>query len=115
MLGRASPLGVNDLRDTITRGLAPIAGFGADAVVLVMSCVPLTLRAAHSTRFGARGDLRALQIDVSFRLPRQNLSRRLTDDGAIEAEPDALDELRALGLGKRIVGARRNNSAMPWA
>ena len=107
MLGRPSPSGLNDLRETITRRLAPIARFGADAVVLVMSCVPLTLRAAHAARFNARGELRAKETDVPFSLSRHDLSRRLTDDGAIEAEPDALDEFRDFGLGKRIVGARR--------
>jgi hypothetical protein len=107
VLGRPGSSGPNDLRETITRHFAPMARFGADAVVLVMSCVPLTLRAAHAARFNARGELRAKEIEVPFSLSRHDLSRRLTDDGAIEAEPDALDEIRDFGLGKRIVGARR--------
>ena len=72
-----------------------------------MSCVPPTLRAAHAARFNACGELRAQETDVPFSLSRHDLSRRLTDDGAIEAEPDTLDELRDFGLGKRIVDARR--------
>jgi hypothetical protein len=84
-----------------------MARFGANAVVLVMGCVPLTLRAAHAARFNACGELRAKEIEVPFSLSRHDLPRRLTDDGTIEAEPDALDELRDFGLGKRIVGARR--------
>ena len=103
---RPSPLGLNDLREMITRRLAPMARFGADAVVLVMSCVPLTLRGAHAARFNACGELRAKEIEVPVRLSRHDLSGRLTNDRAIEAKPDALDELRDFGFGKRIVGAR---------
>jgi hypothetical protein len=84
-----------------------MASLGADAVVLVMSRVPLTLRAANAARFNACGELRAKETDVPISLSCDNLSRGLTDDGAIEAERDALDELRNFGLGKRIVGARR--------
>jgi hypothetical protein len=84
-----------------------MARVGADAVVLVMRRVTLTFRAAHATRFGARGDLRAQQIDVPLSLSRHDLSGGLTDDGAIQAQRDAPDQLRHLGLGKRVVGARR--------
>lgn len=84
-----------------------MARFGADAMVLVVSRVPLTLRAAHPTRFGARDELRAQEIDVPFSLSRHDLPRGLADDSAIQAERDALDELHYFGLGKRIVGARR--------
>jgi len=77
------PSGLNRLRETITRRFAPMAHFGADAMVLVMGRVPLTLRAAHATRRGACGKLRAQEIDVPFSLSRHDLSRGLTDDGAI--------------------------------
>jgi hypothetical protein len=80
--------------------------FSANAVVLVVSGVPLTFRAAYATRFCARADLRPQEGHVAFRLPRHDLSRGLTDDGAIEAEGDAPDERHHFGLGKRIVGAR---------
>jgi hypothetical protein len=83
-----------------------MACFGAKAVVLVVSGVPLTLRAAYATRFCTCADLRAQEAGVLFSLSRHDLSRRLTDDGAIQAERDALDELRHFGLGKRIVSAR---------
>ena len=84
-----------------------MAHFGADPVVLVMTCMPLTLCAAHAARFDARGELRAQEIEVPISLSRHDLSRCLADDGAIEAEPNALAEFRDFGLGKRIVGARR--------
>ena len=84
-----------------------MARVGTDAMVLVVSRVPLTLRAAHPTRFGARDELRAQEIDVPFSLSRRDLSRGLTDDCAIQAERDALDELHYFDLGKRVVGARR--------
>lgn len=103
----AESSGPNGLRETIARRFATMARFGADAMVLVVSRVPLTLRAAHATRFDAGGELRAQEIDVPFSLSRHDLSRGLTDDSAIQAERDALDELHHLGLGKRIVGARR--------
>lgn len=102
----ASPSDPKRFRETITRRFAAMARFGANAVVLVVSGVPLTLRAAHATRFGTCADLRAQEADVPFSLSRHDLSRGLTDDAAIEAERDALDELRHFGLGKRIVGAR---------
>jgi hypothetical protein len=85
----------------ITRRLAPIARFAADAVVLMMSCVPLTLLAARAARFNACGKLPAKEIEVPVSLSRHDLSRCLTHDGAIEAEPNALDEFRNLGLSKR--------------
>jgi predicted dinucleotide-binding enzyme len=99
--------GLNGLREAITGRLTPMARVGADAVVLVMRRVTVTFRAAHATRFGARGDLRAQQIDVPLSLSRHDLSGGLTDDGAIQAQRDAPDQLRHLGLGKRVVGARR--------
>jgi hypothetical protein len=102
----APPSGRKRFRETITRRFAAMACFGANAVVLVVSGVPLTLRAAYATRFRTCADLRAQEADVPFSLSRHDLSRRLTDDGAIQAERDALDELRHFGLGKRIVGAR---------
>jgi len=83
-----------------------MACFGADAVVLVVRGVPLTLCAAYATRFRTRADLRAQEAHVAFSLSRHDLSRGLTDDGAIEAECDAPDERHHFGLGKRIVGAR---------
>jgi hypothetical protein len=102
----APPSGRQRFRETITRPFAAMACFGANAVVLVVSSVPLTLRAAYATRFCTCGDLRAHEGDVPFSLSRHDLSRGLTDDGAIEAERDAPDELRHFGLGERIVGAR---------
>src|SRR5262245_26682395 len=59
IIWKLRPSGLKCLREAITGGLAPMARFGADAVVLVMRRVALTLRAAHATRFGARGHLRA--------------------------------------------------------
>jgi len=76
-----------------------MAHFGADAVVLMMGRVPLTLRAAHATRRGACAELRPQEIDLPFSLSRHDLSRGVTDDGAIQAERDALDELRHFALG----------------
>ena len=84
-----------------------VARFGADAMVFVVSRVPLTLRTAYPARFDARGELRAQKIDVPFSLSRHDLSGGITDDSAIQAERDALDELHHFGLGKRIVGAAR--------
>jgi hypothetical protein len=84
-----------------------MARFGADAVVFMVSRVPLALSAADAARFGACGELRPQKIGIPISLSCNNLSRGLTDDGAIEAEPDALDELRDFGFGKRIVGAHR--------
>jgi len=83
-----------------------MARFGSNAVVLVVSGVPLILCAAHATRFDTCADLRAQEADVAFSLSRHDLSRGRTDDAAIDAERDALDERRHCGLGKRIVGAR---------
>lgn len=102
----APPSGRKRSRETIARRFAATACFGANAVVLVVSGVPPTLGAAYATRFGTSADLRAQEAHVAFSLPRDDLSRGLTDDGAIEAERDALDEWRHFGLGKRIVGAR---------
>lgn len=101
------PSGSNGLREMIARRFAAMAHLGADPVVLVMTCMPLTLCAADAARFDARGELRAQEIEVPISLSRHDLSRCLTDDGAIEAEPNALAEFRDFGLGKRIVGARR--------
>jgi len=72
-----------------------------------MSRVALALCAAHAARVFACGELRAKEIEHPVSLSRHDLSSRLTDGGAIEAEPDALDEFRHFGLGQRIVGARR--------
>jgi hypothetical protein len=83
-----------------------MACFSANAVVLVVSGMPLTLGAAYATRFGTGADLHAQQAHVAFSLPRHDLSRGLTDDGAVEAKRDAFDEWHHLGFGKRIVGAR---------
>jgi hypothetical protein len=78
----APPSDPKRFRETITRRFAAMARFGANAVVLVVSGVPLTLRAAHATRFGTCADLRAQEADVPFSLSRHDLSRGLTDDGA---------------------------------
>jgi len=98
--------GQQRFREAIAGRLAAAACFSADAVVLVVSGVPLTLGAADATRYRTCADLRAQEADVALSLPRHDLSRGLTDDGAIEAERDAPDERQHFGLGKGIVGAR---------
>lgn len=77
-----------------------MARFGADAMVLVMSRMPLTLCAAHAARFNACGELRAKEIEIPVSLACHDLSRRLADGGAVETERDALDEVRYFGLGQ---------------
>src|SRR5215510_12239473 len=81
----------NGHREAIARRFAAMTCFGANAVVLVMSRVPLTFGAAHATGHGARTYLCAQEIEVLFGLSRHDLPRGLADDGAIQAEPDALD------------------------
>jgi hypothetical protein len=95
---------MNDLRETITRCLATIARFGADAVMLVMRCVPLTLRAAHAASFSACGELRANEIEVRVSLSRHDLSRRLTDDGAMR---QSLMLVMSLRVGRNSSAMRR--------
>lgn len=100
MIRTSEPSGVNDLRETITRLFAPMARFGADAMVLVVSRMPLTLCAAHAARFNACGELRAKEIEIPVSLAGHDLSCRVTDCSAVETQRDALDEVRYFGLGE---------------
>lgn len=69
---------------SLTRVRALLAAIGADAAMLVLSCVALAFLAALLARYCASLDGGAEHLDVGSRAPGCHSARRRADIGAVE-------------------------------
>jgi hypothetical protein len=86
------------------------AGLGADAAMLVVGCMPLTLLRADAARLGASFDHRPCEFRLEFGLPAEDVSGGDAHVSAVQAQPDAADHRRYVVLRK--VGVRASGAAL---
>lgn len=87
--------------------LAPPAGLGADAAVLVVAGVRFALARALAAGLGARLQRRPDHADVSACAPGGDAPGGSADVGAVQVETDALRQRWHLVLAEAGVGAGR--------
>src|SRR5439155_10569774 len=88
--------------------LAVPAGLRADAAMLVVGCMPLTLLRADATRLGASLHHRPCEFRLELGLPGEDVSSGDAHVAAVQAQPDAADHRRHVVLGEvsvRVGGA----------
>jgi hypothetical protein len=89
------------------RLLAAAANLGAHAAVVMVRRVALAFIPARTTHHDARLDRGPDYTQVDFGLAGHHAADRLADVGAVEAEPDAPDQLRHVRLAEAGIGAAR--------
>jgi hypothetical protein len=75
--------------------------------MLVVGGVALALVPAHAARRRACLDAGAYDAEIRFRLPGHDTAGRVAGVGAVEAEANAPDQLRHVGLAQAGIGAAR--------
>jgi hypothetical protein len=85
--------------------LAAPAGLGAHPAMLMHPCVPLALVPTAVAGRHARLQLRPGKVGVVVGLAAEDPQRGGADVGAVQAQPDALDQLGDIPLDEAVVGA----------
>lgn len=97
------------LVDLLESGLtcfgAALARLGANAAVLVFSCVLLALVPAFLASLRANLDYSAEDFDIGTRASRCHGARRFANVGTVEIEPDTLPQLVGYRLGEACIPA----------